>query len=171
MYRRLAIIVLLAALVWFGCSSKKATEPVPPDIGASWRLVSSGISNTIRAIASNSTIALAVGDGGIVYSSTNARTWTRERENGPNDGLQNIVWFDSLFVAVGMNGTLVTSRDGNNWNWVGIEDQANMYGIAVGDTLAVAVGSGGSVYTSTDGVEWLLHRQDLSVNLSRYCLS
>lgn len=152
-------ISFLAALL-LGCGKDTATNPPGPDIGAQWRLVESGIDNSIRGIAAHDSLMVVVGDGGIIYSSTDGDTWTRRRESGPNDGLEDVVWFDSLFIAVGMNGTLITSPNATIWTYIGIEDQAHLYGVAVSDTLAVAVGSGGSIYTSDDGVEWVLHRAD-----------
>jgi hypothetical protein len=155
-----ALKILCFAVLLLGCGRDNPTAPPGPDIGAQWRLVESGIDNSIRAIAANDSIIVAVGDGGIVYSSTDGGTWTRQRETGPNDGLLDVVWFDSLFIAVGMNGTLISSPDGATWTYIGIEDQAHLHGVAVSDSLAVAVGSGGSIYTSTDGIEWLLNRAD-----------
>jgi hypothetical protein len=155
-----AVLVLSLAVLLLGCGKDTPTTPPGLDIGAQWRLVESGIDNSIRAIAIHDSLLVVVGDGGIIYSSTDGGTWTRRRESGPNDGLEDVVWFDSLFIAVGMNGTLITSHDAATWTFVGIEDQANLYGVAASDTLAVAVGSGGSIYTSTDGIEWLLNRAD-----------
>ncbi|MEW5796003.1 MAG: hypothetical protein AB1772_06540 [Candidatus Zixiibacteriota bacterium] len=150
---------LIFAVLSAGCQDRP-TPPGPPDIGAEWRTVEFGIGNTIRGIATTDSLAVIVGDGGLIYTSDDARHWQQQRGSGPNDGLQDIVRFDSLYVAVGMNGTLITSPNARDWTYVGIEDQAHMYGIAVGDTLAVAVGAGGSIYTSDDGVEWVLNHQD-----------
>ncbi len=149
------------ALIFWGCGDdKKATEPTPTVIGSSWRLAETGITNTPRAFASNDNLSLLVGDGGIVYSSTDGVKWDQRRVGGPNDGLQDVIWFDSLFVAVGMNGTLIVSSNGTDWRWVGIDDLANMTGLAESDSLIVAVGEGGSIYVSDDGINWVLHRQD-----------
>jgi len=155
-----SLSIFLFAILLLGCARDTPTVPPGPDIGAQWRLVESGIDNSIRAIAAHDSLLVVVGDGGIIYSSTDGGIWTRQREAGPNDGLLDVVWFDSLFVAVGMNGTLITSRDAATWTYVGIDDLAHLYGVAVSDTLAIAVGSEGSIYTSTDGVEWLLDRAD-----------
>jgi len=157
--------LILPALLCSGCGSDEPSQPTPPDIGASWRLVESGIVNTVRAIADNGAVLVAVGDGGIIYTSTDGNSWTRRREGGPNDGLMDIAWIDSVFVAVGMNGTLIKSPDGIDWTWIGIEDLSHLYAIAAGDTLALAVGTAGSVYTSTDGVDWQLNRLSGDINL------
>jgi hypothetical protein len=166
--RESAILSLaLFALFASGCGHDNSTTPPPPtDVGASWRLVETGVSNSVRAFAANDTMALLVGDGGIVYSSTDGLTWEVRREGGPQDALQDVLWFDSLFVAVGMNGTLLSSPDGDNWSWIGAEDQANLHGLATNDSLVVAVGEAGSIYVSDNGIEWVLHRQDAGLGFT-----
>ena len=160
-----AFSIISCTAILLGCGRDNPSTPPPPDVGAQWRLVESGIGNSIRAIAANDSVIVLVGDGGIIYSSPDGDFWTRQRETGPNDGLLEVAWLDSLFVAVGMNGTLISSADAETWTFIGIEDQSHLYGIAAGDTLAIAVGSGGSIYTSTDGVEWLLDGVDPALTL------
>jgi hypothetical protein len=163
---RLAILCLpVLALMGAGCGKDSSpTAPAPVVVGASWRLAQTGISNTVRAFAAKDSMVLAVGDGGIIYSSADGQTWTRRRVGGPNDGLLDVLRFDSLFVAVGMNGTLITSADGETWTFVGVDDLANMTGLSTNGSLIVAVGAGGSIYTSDDGVDWQLNRQNASMN-------
>ena len=158
-YRTRARAVIAALLILAaGCGRDDSpTEPTGPDIGAEWRLVESGISNTVRALASNDTMTVAVGDGGIIYTSIDGLEWQVQREFGPNDGLRDIVWTGDQFVAAGYNGTILTSPDGIVWTWNG-PDQTSFSCIAASDTLLVA--AGGKIYSSTDGINWDLRRDE-----------
>jgi hypothetical protein len=155
---------LLILLTITGCSDK-ATEPIPVvDIGRTWRQVESGIANSIQGLAFNDTIAVAVGDGGIIYSSSDRRDWVRQRPYGPNDGLTDVVWFNDRFVAVGLNGMNITSPDGVTWT-TGTFLDGHLYALAVSVDLVTAVGNEGRIYTSTDGVDWTLAYQSTGLNL------
>ncbi len=159
--RPLAHLILASALLFLiGCGSNDETPTgpdTPPaiDIGATWRLTESGISNTIRGLAANDTLMVAVGDGGIIYSSTDGQTWDVQREFGPNDNLTDVVWADTQFVAVGFNGTIITSSDGINWLHYGPGLGVNFTGVAASDTMTVAVGSDHKIYTNSDVNTWV----------------
>jgi len=57
------------------------------------------------------------------------------------------------FVAVGYNGYILTSMDGENWSAQQVGSN-NWRGIAYGNGKSVAVGDYGNIAYSTDGVNW-----------------
>jgi hypothetical protein len=154
----LIALCLTAQIFVAGCSTEdNPTDPGTPPITGSteWRLVESGITNTVRAMTSNDTMVVAVGDGGIIFSSTDGRLWTERRKFGSNDALTDIVWTGDRFIAVGWNSTLISSPNGITWTWIGVDPQRHINAVAVSDTLLIAVGSYGSVWTSRHGLDWL----------------
>jgi len=153
--KALFIPFLTAVICLAGCATKdNPTDPGIPGPSTEWRLVESGITNTVRAMATNDTMVVAVGDGGIIFSSTDGCHWTEQRENGPNDALSDIVWTGDQFIVVGWNATLISSPDGITWTWIGIDPHSHLYSVAASDTLLIAVGSSSNVYSSRDGIEW-----------------
>jgi hypothetical protein len=151
-----ALLIAATCLLWVGCSDRDdgPLDPVKPDFGTEWRLAESGIESSIRAVAANDTMLVAVGDAGIIYTSIDAHDWTRRRESGPNDALTDITWTGTQFIAVGFNGTLLRSPDGITWTFFGPGTLAHLYGVAATDSLMIVVGEDGFVFTSTDGDIW-----------------
>jgi hypothetical protein len=87
-------------------------------------------------------------------------TWT-ERTSGTTNALYGVTYGNGTFVAVGDDGTILTSPDGAGWTTrtSGITDYLS--GVTYGNGTFVAVGNligfnppHGSVLTSTDGVQW-----------------
>lgn len=147
---------LLTCLILVGCSDDDTgpVDPPPTVVEAGFRVAELGIDNSIRAMAANDTMVVAVGDAGIVYSTSNGHDWTRQREGSPNDALIDITWTGTEFIAVGFSGTLLRSPDGITWTFFGPGTQSHLNGVAASDTLMVAVGSGGMMFSSTDGDIW-----------------
>ena len=69
--------------------------------------------------------------------------------------LNDIVYGDSKFVAVGNSGVIVTSNDGRNWTQRTTETTQDLYAVAYNPSGAFcAVGASGTVLTSTNGITW-----------------
>lgn len=110
---------------------------------------------SINAIAASGTLAVAVGNGGKIFTSTDAINWTAAASSGTAENLYGVALSPTgLWLAVGAHGTILTSIDGAN-NWI-----AQSYGT---DTLRavaaqqngtlfsyVAVGDNGSVWQTSD---------------------
>ncbi len=60
----------------------------------------------------------------------------------------------NLFIAVGDNGTILTSPNGTTWTDVSPTYTNALYGIAYGNNQFAAVGSNGIILTSPDGSNW-----------------
>jgi hypothetical protein len=62
---------------------------------------------------------------------------------------------DSMFVAAGEQGAIVSSADGATWTDHSIAGETGYWsGVCYGGTKFVAVGSGGRIVSSSDGAEW-----------------
>ena len=138
----------------------------------SWATVSTGTTFTnkytptsqltFNAVATNgSTIIVAVGSAGILYSSTDSgATWSSRTSGFGANTIWNIGYGNGLFVAVGASGTMTTSTDGITWTarTAGVAANA-LYYVTYQNSLWVAIGVGanggtGGISTSTDGITW-----------------
>ncbi len=66
-------------------------------------------------------------------------------------------WTGDQYIAVGKNGTIITSDDGSVWteqdSGLGVTG-ITLNGVASDGNIIVAVGTSGTILTSTDGVTW-----------------
>lgn len=76
-------------------------------------------------------------------------------QNGTPSTLFGVAWSGKRFVAVGTNGTILTSPDGVNWTSQKSGSTEDFYSVAWSGSQIVAVGTGGTIFTSTDGITWM----------------
>lgn len=131
----------------------------PPELG--WQMVNplpTGVALTRSLLLANGK-RVVVGQGGIVFTSTDSVTWTSNygaiagagrvlglaEGSGPNAG---------KLVAVGALGRIFLSQDaGATWLSVG-SDFGTFRSVAYGGGRFVAVSNDGVCATSTDGMHW-----------------
>jgi len=73
---------------------------------------------------------------------------------GPDEKMQDIIFANSIYCAVGLGGNIYTSPDGLTWTSRTSGTGSDLYSIAYGAGLFVAVGGSTTYYTSADGVTW-----------------
>ncbi len=91
----------------------------------------------------------------------------------PEVTLNDIVWGNNQFVAIGDLVTILTSADGNSWSvrhYDYLGQSGDLYGIAWGRVqnitdMYVAVGEEGIILTSGDGLVWTDRNSGISSNL------
>lgn len=115
-----------------------------------------GVENPLYGIACNTAASLpiAVGANGAIYEGAN---WTQVT-SGVTSTLYSIVWTGSLWVAVGAEGTILTSSSSqgiSGWTQRTSGTSARLRHVAWTGTALVAVGDSGTVLTSADGVNWI----------------
>jgi hypothetical protein len=129
-----------------------------------------GFTDTFRAAAHNTGIWVFVGDGGVIYKSSGSQGTTLvQAASATTTNLYDIVYstVDVQFVAVGANGTILTSQSGTIWatqtsntsldlNKI-IHDEAN--------NLYIAVGESGIILTSPDAITWTIRTSGVADNL------
>lgn len=81
-------------------------------------------------------------------------SWTSQA-TGTTSVLNGVTWGNNQFVAVGDNGTILTSPDGVTWTSRTSGSTEWLSGVAwSGGTFAVVGGSAGNILTSPDGATW-----------------
>jgi hypothetical protein len=125
--------------------------------GAKWSVPIATGGRDINAAAYFGTFKL-VGDGGLVLLSTDAANWTTQT-SGTAQNLYAIASnYLNLNVAVGANGTIITSPDGVTWtpaaNSATSRDLHAVNYSPLNGGIWLAVGAGGTMVQSTDGLTW-----------------
>lgn len=68
--------------------------------------------------------------------------------------LYKFIYADNQFVAIGSNGSILSSTNGTTWTKRVSNISNHLRGIAYGNGKYVVVGAGGTILTSTNGVLW-----------------
>jgi hypothetical protein len=140
-----------------GASGRVLTSPD----GATWTVRFAPTESTLRAITWVDFCSrfIAVGDNGNMVFSTNGLSWIFSSTEAV-DSLHAVAANDTTVVAVGANGTVVTSTDGSFFGIRGPVQGAEFTGIVWAqdgdDSQFVAVGSGGGAWSSPDGEAWTM---------------
>ena len=74
-----------------------------------------------------------------------------EKEESTTDTTTTTTTSSPLFVAVGDNGTILTSSDGTTWTSRTSGTTEYLRGGAYGNSTLVVVGASGTILTSSDG--------------------
>jgi hypothetical protein len=84
--------------------------------------------------------------------------WNLRQSPVMNAPLNAVIFGNGQFVAVGGNGTILTSANGSNWvsRVTGTTD--TLWSVVSGSNLFVVVGNSGTTLVSSNGVEWSLHK-------------
>jgi hypothetical protein len=107
---------------------------------------------------------VAVGNSGIIITSTDGINWTT-RTSGISNNLNGITYGNDLFVAVGVSGKILTSSDGITWTSRTSGVNTSLIGITYGNSLYITVGSGGVILTSSNGTSWTSRTSGVSSDL------
>jgi hypothetical protein len=94
--------------------------------------------------------------------------WT-SRSSGTSLPLFGVAYGGGQFVAVGQQGTVLTSPDGINWTGQYSGSLTNLLSVTYGSAGFSAVGHGGVILTSPDGVNWT--QQNPGTNANFECAS
>lgn len=149
------------------------------DDGDTWttRLADSA-TDRLNAVAYSGSELVAVGDtvsgDPIIYRSTdNGVTWASVA-NSIGKTLNGITWdsTNSVFIAVGNNGTIVTSTDGTSWIAQTSGTSRNLRAVVHdGVGLTVAVGFEARIRTSPDSTTWTTRPSPHSSSTHYYALA
>jgi len=123
-----------------------------------------GYSDAFTSAATDGDTWVLVGYGGVIYNTTASPTI---RTSNTSNNLNDIIYVtgSDRFVAVGENGTILTSTDGGlTWTIRTSNTSNNLNSIAHNDTTGkyVVVGNAGTVLTSVNSTVWTLTGSTLS---------
>jgi len=99
--------------------------------------------------------AILVGDFGLI-SNYNNLTASVANIAPPLNTNYGITYADGKFVAVGAQGTIITSTDGTTWALQTSVISDDLFAVAYGNGKFVAVGALGKIITSPDGITWTI---------------
>lgn len=116
-------------------------------------VVNLGTEDWIESVAVGNGIAVAVGDNGAVYTSSDALQWTR-RPQTFNTWLRSVAFGAGTFVAVGEGGFIATSANGVSWTKRSAGTTLDLNRVAWLTNRFVAVGNKGLVLVSATGTSW-----------------
>lgn len=125
-----------------------------PDAFTNGTLLDGPTTNWLEAVAASSTLCVAAGDNGSIYTSRDGVTW-KKQTSGTTTWLRGVAWGGSGFVAVGESGFVARSLNGTNWTSYPsgtAVDLNRVYFTPPG--RYVAVGAGGVSLYSTNGILW-----------------
>lgn len=108
----------------------------------------------LEAVAAGNGVAVAVGDNGAIYRSTNGVAWSRLAEVASGTWLSGVAFGGGAFVAVGETGVILRSPDGQTWSRRNSGTLLDLARVVYGDGRFLAAGSSGAVLVSTDGLSW-----------------
>lgn len=120
--------------------------------GITWT-AQSATSNHLDGITWGDSQFVAVGRGGIIYTSPDGVSWAG-RTPVTSRNLVGITWGNNEFVAVGDTGTIILSSDGISWTNRTSGTSNMLRGVAYGNNQYIAVGYGGTILASADGISW-----------------
>lgn len=126
----------------------------------------SGVGFSFSGQAWDSQRILAVGRGGLLYSSSDGVNWTpHTTQEAADDGdlrFNGVAWGNGTFVAVGWGneetdeGSVFTSPDGIEWTRRHLDADIYLESVIFDGHQFVAVGDYGGTFTSPDGTTWAL---------------
>lgn len=128
-------------------------------------LVGGPIPDWFESVAASPALAAAVGDNGVIYTTTNGVAWRRQAS--ANQWLRGVAYGDGNFVAVGENGKIITSPNGTAWatRAVGLTPQHfNRVSFANSRFTAVAE-NGVCAFSISGGTNWFLDATGASNDL------
>jgi RHS repeat-associated protein len=133
-----------------------------PGCGASWTNSNYSGNDTFNAVIYGGGKFVAVGNNGVIKTSSDGISWTSRTSNTSSD-LHGVDYGFSTFVAVGENGTVLTSTNAVSWTLQTTGTNNTLYSVIYGLDKFIVVGISGTILTSDDGVNWA----DSSCNISQ----
>ena len=115
-------------------------------------LVSPVDTGVVHGVSVGLSTAVAVGDGW-AGSSPDGHDWQLQ-EIPTTKALESVTWGADTFVAVGVEGEMLSSPDGEVWSALWSRTNEDLDAVAWGGDRFVAVGGAGTIVWSHDALNW-----------------
>ena len=113
----------------------------------------------VRLFFLNDSLGWAVGDSGLILSTTNGGTWWNEQQSHTKLGLNDVAFFNpDTGVCCGTDGLIFRTTDGgSHWNETNYTQGVILFRLVrLGDSTAYIVGTSNTILKSTDeGATWI----------------
>jgi photosystem II stability/assembly factor-like uncharacterized protein len=118
--------------------------------------VSLSTTNWLESVAASDITAVAVGDNGSVYTSSDGAAWTQKNLPANNKTwLRSVAYGGNGFVTVGENGYIATGNNAaQSWTARSSGVSTHLNRVAYITDKFWAVGDSGQILKSTDGSSW-----------------
>jgi len=167
-YKSICFYIIVFICVWGLFSSSAQAEAVSIGLGT-WEDCSPqyeyGQVRGICEITYFNGKYIAVGNGGIVRTTTDYKIWTYNT-SCTTDYLMAVECNSDLMVSVGESGTIITFNNTNEWANRISNTTNTLKDVIYGNGVFVAVGMNGTILTSSDGITWMSRSSNTSKNLS-----
>jgi hypothetical protein len=110
-------------------------------------------SETMESVGYGQGKFVAVGDGGLIHTSTDGISWDAGQRPVLSK-LNRIIYANGQFIAVGDGGVILTSTNGINWNSQASGTTNDLLAAAYGSGHYVASGRAGQLTISSNAVSW-----------------
>jgi len=129
--------------------------------GISFQQINVGDHRNYTALATNGSDIIRAGTNTQIYKSTDGISWAQI--SNQTYAINKIEFFNDSFIAIGDNGLILTSPNGNVWTTQNAQTTNNINDVfwfsgfdvqGAPFTLYVAVGDSGLLLTSSDAINW-----------------
>ena len=100
-----------------------------------------------------------------MQTSVDGTVWTNQNNVSQNP-INGITYGNNIFVAVGDQGTILTSSDLESWNEITTTTSYNFKEVAYGKNKFVAVGEWGMLFVSSDNDSWTKIESGTTANIN-----
>lgn len=107
----------------------------------------------LEDVATSTNLAVAVGDFGAIYTSSNGVAWAKQTVTF-SDWLRGVTWAGGQWVAVGETGTIATSPNGTAWTKQTSGTSLDINNVVYLDGTYYVVGAAGLSMSSPDAITW-----------------
>lgn len=114
-----------------------------------------GIDESVSDITSNGKLLVAVSYNTSIFTSQDAKNWTRRLENA-NTRFRKVIWSGNKFVAIGVDNKLAFSSDGIKWTASSTKDYQAINDICWDGRGYLAIDNEGRTIYSIDLINWVI---------------
>jgi hypothetical protein len=128
---------------WIACGARGTLLKAAPNAEA-WSTVNLGTTNWVYRVRNTGGHLVAVGQNGIIYTSTDGNTWT-SRTSGTKAWLNDVTWLDNKWFVAGNQGSILVSSNLVNWASLPSPTIKSLYSAATMGGKLVALGIEGVI--------------------------